>query len=270
MTRQLFIYPGEVGELVSLTEFARDVHEEAAQLRLRDMREREAHGSGSRDLTDFVAVSGVAKLCAAAADGGRADEVRHLAERILRETAPPLAPLPAFEPDPNLEGIFVRFRAMSERNKGERNKAVMGAVARIEKAYETNDYAARVDAQQELSDARAAFIRDAVAVVAGLSRADGTAIVMGPLTDADLEALQASGLHLPLYEAAAAFQVLPAKKGLRFGLRAGSGSSASSAPDARNTSALTVDAMAAAGAAMAGPPTLLEPHMSQTPAPRGS
>ena len=169
-----------------------------------------------------------------------------------------------YEPQPLLDGVCARFRVLSE----ERQQKLTARVLRAHRAYlarlEAGDEDGQMDRLVEVNSARSALVLEAVAEVQGLeTRA-------GPIREIDaaaMEAIRLSGLLGALYECAVAFQVLDAKKALRFGLPAGSSSSASPVADARTTDAQNGDATGALSAEAESLRISPGPGSSLTPAP---
>lgn len=232
----LLLYPGESGPLTSLQGFLRDHHEEERASRDKQIAEQASRGITSSDTTDFVQL---AKEATAATDAAVAlDAVACLAaaRRVMDGLADALTPLGEYVDDPAIDGVMVAFVALSERDS---RRLSRDAIAASEVARTAPAGRARDDAYQAISDARVALLAVALARVEGLQDADGRgrAIVRGDDQRIDvgaLGALQRAGLHVPLYEAACLFQVLPAKKGLRYGSPAASTYGASGALTAQS------------------------------------
>lgn len=251
---RLLLYPGEIGPLVDLQGFLRDAHEDVRAQRQRDIDERTENGATTSEHADAVAAQAAAQ--AAVNAGARGDEAgmrKALADAQKALGPSVLDPLPAYQPMKEIEGIAVRFRVLSERDRRMLSSAVLAAVEGAQGAG-----SALSEHMQRVSDARAEVVRVAVAELHGLETMAGPIVIRsdnGRLSDADLEALKVAGLHGILYDAAITFQVLPAKKGLRFGQGAGSASSDSSAPGVPSFDVLSLDAMGARGTLTADPRT---------------
>lgn len=259
---RLLLYPGEVGPLVDLQAFLRDAHEDARDQRDRDIADRKANSVAVSEHADTVTAQ--AKAQAAVNAGAAGDEPgmrKALAEAVAALGTPALEPFPAYQPMPEIEGIKVRFRVLSERDRRAALAAVMSAA---------DSDLPMTERAQVVSDARANFVRVAVAEVHGLENMSGPIVIEsdgGALRAPDVEALRIAGLHGVLYDAAVTFQVLPAKKGVRFGQPAGSALSDTSAPGALPSAAKSLGAMGDSSTATADPRTSPALSTSQTPAP---
>lgn len=259
---RLLLYPGQLGPLVDLQAFLKDAHEDARAQRDRDIAERKEQGATASEHADTVAAQAAAQAAVNAGAAGNEAGMRKAlddAQRALGASA--LEPVPAFKAMEEIEGISVVFRVLSERDRRTLSGAVMSAVE-----GEHASMAARV---QAVSDARADVVRVAVAEVHGLETLAGPLTIRavdGVLAADDLEALKVAGLHGVLYDAAITFQVLPAKKGVRFGQPAGSALSVSSAPGVPSGSGPSLAVVAGHATLTASPVISAEPNTNRTPA----
>lgn len=252
---RLLLYPGEIGPLVSLQAFLRDAHEDARAARAREVAERRENGATASEQADAVAAQAAATAAVNALARGDEQAARASIAEALAALGPSvLEEIPAYQPQEEIDGIAVRFRTLSERERRMLSSAVMAA-AEGARGSTGADLAEHI---QRVSDARAEVVRVAVAELHGLETMTGPITIRaedGKLSDRDLEALKVAGLHGVLYDAAITFQVLPAKKGLRFGQGAGSALSDSSAPGVPSFDVLSLDAMGARGTLTADPRT---------------
>lgn len=260
---RLLLYPGQTGPLVDLQAFMRDAHEDARASREREIAERKEQGAASSEHADMVAAQVGAQAAVNAGAAGNEEAMRKaLSEAVAALGAPALEPFPAYKPMEEIEGVSVVFRVLSERDRRTLSSAVMAAA--------DGQHATMSERIQAVSDARAAVVRVAVAELHGLETTDGPIVIKavdGALTDADLGALRVAGLHGVLYDAAITFQVLPAKKGVRFGQPAGSASSASSVAGALSSVAPSSAVAVGAATLTATPDTSPAHSTSRTPAP---
>jgi hypothetical protein len=260
---RLLLYPGQLGPLVDLQAFLRDAHEDARAQRDREIAERKEQGAAASEHADTVAAQAAAQAAVNAGAAGNEAGMRKAlddAARALGSSA--LEPFPAYKAMEEIEGISVVFRVLSERDRRTLSGAVMSAVE--------SAHGSMTDRIQAVSDARAEVVRVAVAEVHGLETMAGPFVIRadnGKLSDTDLEALKVAGLHGVLYDAAITFQVLPAKKGVRFGQPAGSALSVSFAPGVPSSSGPSLVVVAGAATLTESPATSPAHSTSQTPVP---
>lgn len=258
---QLLLYPGETSELVDLQGFLRDLHEDNQAARLKELRERKENAATKNERVEPSTLQALGADLVSALERDARAVARAVARRLDTLLEEPLEPVPDYVPRPELDGITVRFRVLSEPVRRQLAQMMGQAIVDIDNA---RDIASQALAMQALSDARAQYVDLTVAEVHGLEDRAGAELGVGH--EHFLGALRIAGLHVPLYEAASAFQVLPAKKGLRFGLPAGSASSASPAPGVPTTSAPSAAASAAPSGLTAGASTSAAPSTNLTPA----
>ena len=251
---------------MDLQAFLRDVHEDARAQRDREIAERKEQGATASEHADTVAAQAAAQAAVNAGAAGNEAGMRKAlddAARALGSSA--LEPFPAYKAMEEIEGISVVFRVLSERDRRTLSGAVMSAAESV--------HGSMTDRIQAVSDARAEVVRVAVAEVHGLETMAGPFVIRadnGKLSDTDLEALKVAGLHGVLYDAAITFQVLPAKKGVRFGQPAGSALSVSFAPGVPSSSGPSLVVVAGAATLTESPATSPAHSTSQTPVPAAS
>jgi len=259
---RLLLYPCEIGPLVDLQAFLRDAHEDVRAQRDRDIAERKASGVNVSEHADTVVAQTKAQAAVNAGAAGDEPGMRKaLADAAAALGTSPLEPIAPYVVMPEIEGIKVRFRVLSERDRRAALSAVMSAA--------DSDLPVSERAQA-VSDARANFVRAAVAEVHGLENMSGPVVIEsdnGALKAPDVEALRIAGLHGILYEAAVTFQVLPAKKGVRFGQPAGSALSDTSAPGVLRSVAKSLGVTEGSQTATADPLTSPAHSTNQTPVP---
>ena len=258
----LILYPGETGELVSLQECLRQLHEEARAAQQREAATRAENSSSPTERIDWAKAREAASKAGAALEAESPGAFRMLEEAAAHARVPQM--LGEYVPSPEIEGISVRFRVLSEEQK----QRMLSRVIRAHRSYLASLEAKDEDAQSltlpEVNAARAAFVLAVVAEVRGLESRKGP---IASLDSESIEAVRLSGLLAPLYECAVAFQVLDPKKALRFGLPVGSSSSASPAASVPTTDGLNGDVTAGLSGEMARQPILLGPDSSLTPVP---
>jgi hypothetical protein len=267
---QILLYPDQLGPLVSLQDFLKEIHEEGRAAHARTIAERKENGNGSNQDANPIDTAKHAREAADAADRGDDVAARAALEKATTAIGPnPLTPIDPYAPDERLDGIRVRMRVLSDKARTNLSAAILRAVADAEAAP---DGPARMVAESATQDAQAAVVRAVVAEVQGFEDEHGQPIVMaagddGLLSERDVGALRAAGVAFTLYLAASAFQRLPAKKKLLCGVPSLFGSSGSSALSVQPSSGLSVVATAVSSTLTDGPRTSQAPTTSQTPVP---
>ena len=207
--------PGTMGPLVLLQDAMRERHEQDREAIAKRIAFRKANGAGPDERTDFAKVTAAALALVKAAEGGESALVRTIAIDVLEKTAPALAPLPEFEPVEAVEGMAVRFRILSESRR-RLLQAELDAANAATAAHPVGS-----PEWVRLDEAALAIVRTLLSeTVAELhyDSALGTRVVAKEIDHGLFEALRHADAMLPLYRCAIAFQDLPPKKALRFGL----------------------------------------------------
>lgn len=224
---RILLYPGEVGALENVNDVLRARREEKCAARLREIEKRTATGAPLDD-----------------GDGH-------------------IAPLPAYEPDPRLDGVRVRCRVLSAKALRALHTAEAIAWGVVRKGLAAGDDAGVAAGTEELFEARRAMVAAAVVEI------DIDGETMPPASAETLDVLERNGLLTPVAEAAAAAQDLPLGKHSRSGSPLRSTSGASTAPSARSIDEALADAMAE-HSKTASQPSSLGPDTRPTPAPGGT
>lgn len=183
-------------------------------------------------------------------DGMREERARELAERKLHgapaideASGDALEPLPEYEPTPDLDGVEVRLRLLSDADRRDimaRLSVAFAATLAAHKASADAVTLRRLD--EEASQVQCDMLRAALVGVRGIEDADGPKQIDD--VDAALPALRRAGLLAPLFRVCRTYQELPAKKALRFGVPQPSTlGESSTAPDAPRHGARSSDAL---------------------------
>lgn len=210
------IYPGTFSGLVSLQSVLLESHQEAQAARALEIAERKKLGVPLDDATDFAAVWPlVTEMGALPRENGKA--YADLALKIHALTAGhTLVPLNPYEPVDGYDDVMLKFRALSECDLQDHMLAV-GSAHRDVEAAQAAPIEKRASlvrfASEKRDQAFLDFIADSVAhVVIGDQKTNDDV-----MASADLEAIRATGLMVPIYLAARDYQRLSPGKGSRFG-----------------------------------------------------
>lgn len=224
--------PGTAGPLVALQDAARDLHERNRDAIRRRIETRTKHGAGPDERTDFSRVALLASNIQTAAQESDAGAVLAAVQAIAAMTSPPLTVPGEYEPHESLDGVFVRFRVLSEARRQE--LSVMLDAANAETARQAPGTLERHRADEAALAVVAMAVCETVAEIRYTEiDSDGTETqVTAPVDLGVVETLRTAGLLTPVYVSAMAFQDLPAKKAWRFGLPPQSTSKSATATDA--------------------------------------
>lgn len=247
----LLLFPGEESAPVALQDFLRQVHDDARAAVDAEIARREASGVPLGETIDWASpdVHGPIEELEQAALAHNAARIRAVAGRLIDVVAGALAPLPPYQPNPDLDGIEVRFAVLDVEDQAklfERERRARAAASEARARGADGDDVHALDL--EVGEARKALLLKTVTEVRGLQGADGAPLVLrGPtLDDRALRALLRAGVFGPLFEAAVAYQGIPPGKALRSGHPdASTSKGSSSASDARSTPAPSSAASAA-------------------------
>lgn len=246
--------PGARGPLVALQDAARMSYERVRESNNAEVAARKKRRIPLDDQTDPHVVRGLLHAAGLALEACDTGKLRDALNDALQATAEPAAELPLYEIRPELDGIFVRARALSEERRAE----LVGDVLDVLKEKPVNASArARLAHGVDFKRAQAALVKAAIVEVQGLKdindegaafdvevRADGDA----ELSDDLVARLRELPIFSDLYCYARDFQALDPFTQRRCGLPAPSTSEqgeASTAPPAAAVSAASTAATAA-------------------------
>ena len=215
----LLLLAGQVGPWTGLQDARREVHEAIRAERAAAIAERTARRTPLDDSTDWRALGATADDLVACVQRHETASVRAIAVDVLAATSGAIVPLEAYEHDPELEGIRVRCRVLSEARRrvlaAELDMAITGAAQR------GADVLAALEADEAGIAAIAVYVGESLAGLEGVyacGDGDGTVTPVSlPLDGAAIDGLRRTGLLTILFVACRAFQGLSAKKALRFG-----------------------------------------------------
>jgi hypothetical protein len=227
------LYAGQTGPLVRLGDCLRELHREYATQMNAEIDRRLKAGipldESVRWPTVRDQVHALAEAVAAEDGAGAREKATALLEEVARARAAVREP----EMSELSDEVWCSFRVVSDAERRRLLAAESVAWQEMKRAREHGDAMALYQASEGVMAARGAFVLAAVAEVKG--------IVLDPnkgehrVVDSMLvEALRKANLLVHLYEAASAFQDLPQKKALRFGLSPASTSMLSDATNAQS------------------------------------
>lgn len=209
----LLLYPGQQSQMVSLQECLRQAHEQDAEERAKEIARRAANSIPLDDSTDWAAVSADMALLSEAVGAHDTAQVATVSSRMCSAVGNhKLEPLPTYEPDHDIDGIAIQFAVMSDADRrmlvarmGDGWTAMRNAVLRGASQSELQ----AID--EQIAAAQAEMIRLGCVAIDGGGQ---------HITDIEgaIPALRRSGLFGSVFRAVRAFQELPAKKAMRFGL----------------------------------------------------
>lgn len=223
--------PSSTGPLRDLNACLRENHERRRAWVLKEIADRKAKGVPLDDSTDFSAFEGrmsAAQAAVAAMDGAA---LRTSLLDMLKRVSGGLADPGEYEPKPQYEGVSIRIRPLTERQRLELNKG-----------FQATDLLGQNAACRE-------FAAVSIDEVAGIETDGGPALIRaqdGRLPEDMLDLLDRGDMLGDLFVAVKAYHEIDEAKKKRFGCRAPSTSPSSTAPSATQASD---DASAATAAA---------------------
>lgn len=210
---RILIYPGALSPRLRLQDLRREAHEHVRAVRAAEIVKREADGIPLDDHTDWK----TAEEHAAALAGFLAerDTIRAVGAVALLDAALSrrvLTPLPAYEPKPGLDDVFIVVRALED---DERRRLL----AEVEEAAEASDAAVKASAERARlltldADFRGAVRRFVLRSVASMTVGDDD---VAAVEERDVLALEGAGLLFDVFAAARDYQGLSPGKAGRFG-----------------------------------------------------
>jgi len=206
----LLIYPGQCGEPVELQAILREAHEAQREARSVEIAARVKAGAPLDDDTRWADVSAAVHELHAGAnarDTGRVSEAaRQVSTLVDGHTLEPIEP---YSPSPDLDGIVVTLRVVSDTVRRNGQARLLVAYQALVKANAAGDVLARREADERMAEVYADVVGLVVAEIRGL---DGFKSL-----DESMEAIRLAGLLEPLYLACRYFLDLPVGKALRCG-----------------------------------------------------
>lgn len=239
------IHPGDVSDSEPLSGILRRIHDDNRAATLAEIRRREASGTPLNDNTRWASVKDKVQGILVGVDKQDTRRVRKLAVGILEATASFLEDPGEFIENPRTKDVVVRLVVLSARRvralSGIEHRALeaqhkaRAAIAAHELAH-ANGAEVTADEEElhvalEVAGERVIGARRALVAESLKAIAVGNQEEHAP-TEADLDALERTGLLLSVYTACAAFQDLPWGKDGLSGSPAPSTSESSTAPNA--------------------------------------
>lgn len=235
----LLIYEGDVSHRIPLQGAMHEMHEAEREARDKDIAKRKDRGAPPDERTDFVklATSAQALIKALEDEDVPAFDAALLSASMGMRGAP--RALARYESDPDIDGVDIVVKAVSQKTLRTLDMRVHDAVAAAGVARVLDDRLASEDAYAE---ARDDFV---MATVQQVMLASRSAITLADVRD--LDALKRAGIFDSIYLVASRWQRLPPGKAERFGLPQPSTSGASTAALAQGAIDGTVGVTAAQG-----------------------
>lgn len=244
---------------LNVQECLRQRHDETRASIAEAIKQREAKQIPLDDRADWKAE--LARLCADATAKAKRDEAADVLQKALAVANGALRPLPPYEPDPALDGVEVKLRALSKADVLEMRAALSAA------RYEGDDDALRLQGAADQHRASFPFLLKSIAAVRGVTTEEG-AFSTDAFDVAALDVLDVCGLLPALFQVAEAYQGLSPLGRRGFGSSPPRTSPSSSAESAHPSDAPSLDAKAEAGGSLArtSPPTSVPRDTSATTA----
>jgi len=207
----ILIYPGQLGDPVALQAILREAHDEARKARQAEIDARVKARVPLDDSTVWPDVE--ESVSAVSLAHGARDSVKvaeHARKLVALTEGNALEPLGEYEPDVNLDGVFITMRIVDDATRRLWSAKTQAAWLAIRNAAKGEDVLARRDAYDRLERVYEEVVCGVVAKLDGLQGLRDSVAESMP-------ALRLAGLLVPLHAAARHFLELPPGKALRCG-----------------------------------------------------
>lgn len=214
----LYLLAGQMGPWVALCDARREAHEILRADRAADIAARKTRGTPLDDATNWDEIAPLGPALAAALGANDTVKVREIAATLQSSTRGALLPVPEYEEDHALDGIRIRLRVLSEAQKRVLDADVDAAIARRDVTMTMSTF---IRTDEEAHAAIGTYVTAALVSIEGVSVVNDEGIevpLATPLDERGVDVLRKAGVLGAVYAVAHAFQGLPAKKALRFGL----------------------------------------------------